>query len=193
MNKTLRYFQPIQITLFIFLFTNKISAQIVQSLDISPELSAHAEKWGIGYNGKESDVRLAHFGPFAVTDIEKLDSGAFKNKVKEEKGGSYDFKDGYDEYKIRRIDKNSLFRMFLTGETDSTETVFSAFTSTRKKSETILGTILSKNTTTGGSETLSERKQAEGMIIIKNDPARWSFFIDYPNSSSSTRMISSEL
>ena len=175
--------------LLFLLYIDRVNGQVIQSLQISDQLSAHSEKWGIGYNGKESAFRLAHFGPYTVDDINKLDSGAFKNKVKEEKGGSYDFKDGYGEYKIRRLEKNTLFRMFLNSESDSTETIFSVFTATRKKTETVLGTLMSRNTSGGGSETLSESKQAEGMILIKNDSSRWRFFVNYPSASSNTRVI----
>lgn len=186
------YISPLLTILLVFFISIiKGFGQTIQSLQISPELAAHSDKWGIDINGKQSDIRLSAFGPYTVTKIDKLDSGAFKSKVKEDKEGSYDSKDGYDEYKIRRIEKNTIFRMSMTGESDSTETVFSAFTATRKKTETVLGAILSKSTSTGGSEILNERKQAEGMIIIKNDPTRWSFFIDYPSSSSNVRVISS--
>jgi hypothetical protein len=179
-------------TLFLFLlYIDRVNGQTVQSLQISPELASHSERWGIGYNGKESAFRLAHFGPYNVDDINKLDSGAYKNKVKEAKGGSYDFKDGYGEYKINRIEKNALFRMYLTGESDSTETFFSVFTATRQKKETALGVILSRQYSNGGPETLSESKQAEGLILIKNDSSRWRFFINYPSASTNTRLISS--
>jgi hypothetical protein len=178
----------------LFLFSKHAGiSQTIQSLEISPGLDAHSEKWGIGYNGKKSDIRLAEFGPYAVTKVEKLDSGFFKNKVKEEKGGSYSSGDGYDEYKIKRTEKNTFFLMSLAGGSDSAESLFSTFTATREKRETVLGMVLSKKESSGGSETISESKQAAGMINIKNDSVYWKFFIDYPSSSTNTRVISSGL
>jgi hypothetical protein len=176
--------------MFLFLlYINRSFGQTVQSLQISPELQANSDRWGIGSNGKSFDIRLAVFGPFSVTGLQKLDSGASKNKVKEEKGGSYAPGDGYDEYKVRRLEMNTIFHMTLAGESDSTESLFSAFTAKRKKTETVLGMMLSKNTSSGGSEILSERKQAEGIIHIKNDTTRWNFFVDYPGSSSNARYV----
>jgi hypothetical protein len=118
-----------------------------------------------------------------VSYVEKLDSGAFRTKVKEDKEMSFSSDAGYEEFKTKKIEERAYIRMGVGSGDDSVTAFFSLFTSVRKKSETVLSAILSKKEETANSEYFDDRKLVQGFLTIKNESLPWRFMLNYPPSS----------
>ena len=160
--------------------------QTYQYLTLDSALFFNSEQMGFGINGKNDGIKRAIVGPYKVTYVEKLDSGAFSTKVKEGKEMAYGSDNGYEEFKTRKFESYAYFSMGLGTESDSATCLFSYFSSYRKKTETVLSTILSKKEENSGSEVFDENKLVTGSITIKNDPLPWRFMVNYPASGGGT-------
>jgi hypothetical protein len=160
--------------------------QTFQYLTLDSALFTNSEQMGFGINGKNDGIKRAIVGPYKVTYVEKLDSGAYSSKVKEGKEMAYGSENGYEEFKTRKFESYAYFSMGLGTESDSATCLFSYFSSYRKKTETVLSTILSKKEENSGAEVFDENKLVTGSITIKNDPVPWRFMVNYPASGGGT-------
>ena len=165
--------------------SNKCIGQNIISLQISPQLNAQSEKWEPVLKSKNGDLNLAVFGPWITTKIVKLDSGAFKNKVISDKESYYDSEEGINGYKTKKVESKKFFRINISGTSDSAETIFSIFTSSSKRKQTVLGILLSKKELIGNTTVLSDSKQLAGHIRLMNDTDRCSFFLEYSGGGGS--------
>ena len=167
------------------LLTIAASSQTFQYLTLDSALLVNSEQMGIGRNGKTDGIKMSVIGPFSVSFVDKLDSGAFRTKVKEDKEMSFSSDAGYEEFKTKKIEERAYFRMGVGSGDDSVTAFFSLFTSVRKKSETVLSAILSKKDETANSEYFDDRKLVEGYFSVKNESLPWRFMLNYPPSSGS--------
>jgi hypothetical protein len=165
--------------------SNKCIGQNIISLQISPQLNAHSEKWEPVLKSKKDDVSLVVFGPWFTTKMVKLDSGNFKNKVISDRESYYDSEEGINGYKSKKVESKRYFRINISGTSDSAETIFSIFTSSSKRKQTALGILLSKKELIGNTTILSDSKQIAGDIRLMNDSVRSSFFLEYPGAGGS--------
>jgi len=161
-------------------------SQTFQYLTLDSALFFNSEQMGFGINGKNDGIKRAIVGPYKVTYVEKLDSGAYSTKVKEGKEVSYGSDNGFEEFKTKKFESYAYYSIGLGTETDSAVALFSYFSSYRKKSETVLSTIFSKKEENSGSEVFDENKLVAGTITIKNDPDPWRFMVNYPASGGGT-------
>lgn len=162
---------------------NTAKSQTYQYFTLDSVLTGYSEQMGIASNGKSDGIRLAILGPYIANYAEKLDSGAFRTKVKENKEMSYGSDNGFEEFKIKKIEEHAYYRMGMNRESDSTTAFFSLYTSVRKRSETVLSAILSKKDETSSAEYFDNSKDVNGYITIKNDSLPWRFNIYFPESS----------
>jgi len=160
--------------------------QTFQYLTLDSALFFNSEQMGFLINGKNDGIRRAIVGPYKVTYVEKLDSGAYSTKVKEGKEMAYGSDNGYEEFKTKKFESYAYFSMGLGTESDSATCFFSYFSSYRKKTETVLSTILSKKEENSSAEVFDENKLVMGSITIKNDPVPWRFMVNYPVSGGGT-------
>jgi hypothetical protein len=160
--------------------------QTYQYLTLDSALFFNSEQMGFGINGKNDGIKRAIVGPYKVTFVEKLDSGSYSTKVKEGKEMAYGSDNGYEEFKTRKFESYAYFSMGLGTETDSATCLFSYFSSYRKKTETVLSTILSKKEENSSADVFDENKLVIGSITIKNDPVPWRFTVNYPVSGGGT-------
>lgn len=160
-------------------------SQTYQRFTLDSALTGYSEQMGIANNGRAEGVKLAIMGPYVTNFADKLDSGAFRTKVKENKEMIYSGSDGFEEFKIKKIEQHAFYRMGLSRESDTVTTFFSLYSSVRKKSETVLSVILSKKEENTNSEYFDNSKEVGGYISIKNDSSLWHFRIYYPESSGS--------
>jgi hypothetical protein len=160
--------------------------QTFQYLTLDSALFFNSEQMGFGINGKNDGIKRAIVGPYKVTYVEKLDSGAYSTKVKEGKEIGYGSDNGFEEFKTKKFESYAYYSIGLGTETDSAECLFSYFSSYRKKTETVLSTILSKKEENSSAEIFDENKLVMGSITIKNDPAPWRFMVNYPVSGGGT-------
>ncbi len=165
------------------IFYSLSKGQTFQYFTLDSLLISNSEQMGISNNGKSDGIRLTLLGPYKANYAEKLDSGAFRTKVKENKEMSYGSDNGYEEFKIKKIESHAYYRMGLNRESDSSTSFISFFTSYRKKSETILSTILSKKEETSTAESFDDKKELGGYISIKDDSVLWRFGISSPEYS----------
>ncbi len=170
--------------LFITLLFPGIScfSQTYQYLTLDSALFFNSEKMGFEINGKNDGIKRAIVGPYKVTYVEKLDSGAYSTKVKEGKEIGYGSDTGFEEFKTKKFESYAYFSIGLGTETDTAVCLFSYFSSYRKKTETVLSTILSKKEENSSAEIFDENKLVAGTITIKNDPTPWRFMVNYPVS-----------
>ncbi len=175
-----QFFQFLVIWLF---FLAKANGQTFQYFTLDSLLLGNSEQMGIANNGKSDGMRLTILGPYKANYVEKLDSGAFRTKVKENKEMSFGSDNGYEEFKIKKYESHAYYRMGLNRESDSATSFFSFFTSYRMKSETILSTILSKKDAASTSESFDDKKELSGYITIKDDSVLWRFGIFSPEYS----------
>jgi hypothetical protein len=159
--------------------SNKCTGQNIISLQISPQLSAQSEKWDPVLKSKNGDVNLVVFGPWFTTNINKLDSGTFKNKSISDKESYYDSEEGINGYKTKKVELSTFYRINIFGKSDSAESIYSVFTSSSKRKQTVLGILLSKKELIGNTTVLSYSKQLAGNIRLMNDSDKCSFFLDY--------------
>jgi|GEM_PF-3576906 len=167
------------VLLMILAVSNLCIGQNIISLQISPQLNTHSEKWEPVLKSKNNDLNLVVFGPWVTTNIVKLDSGTFKNKVISDRESYYDSEEGINGYKTKNVQSKKFFRINIAGKSDSTETIFSVFTSSSKRKQTVLGILLSKKELIGNTTVLSDSKQLAGNIRLMNDSDRCSFFLEY--------------
>lgn len=173
------FLSSILLLLFI-LCINTANAQTIESLDIVPELFDNSEQMSIVVNGKKDGLKNIVMGPYAIGNIQKMDTGSFKIKFKEGKSSYYSPGDGYEEFKIRRTEEKTYYLFSLGRDNDSTETLFSLSTVKREQSETVLGMMFRKQDARSPNASLDNNKKAEGYIMVKSDSSTWHFFIDYP-------------
>ena len=182
----IRQLASLNLVLLMYLVvSNTCIGQNIISLQISPQLNAHSEKWEPVLKSKNGDVNLAVFGPWNTTNIIRLDSGAFKNKVISDKESYYDSEEGINGYKTKKVELRTFYRINISGKSDSAESIFSVFTSSSKRKQTVLGILLSKKELIGNTTVLSDSKQLEGNIRLMNDTDRCSFLLEYSGGAGS--------
>lgn len=165
------------------LFVTQAKSQIYQRLTLDSTLMRYSEQLGIGNNGRTDGFKLATIGPYVTNFAHKIDSGSFHTKVKEDQeffyGGTY----GFEEFKIKKIDQQTFYRIGVTFETDSATGFFSLHSSVKKRSETVLSVILSKKEESTPSQYFAASKEVGGFISINNDSAIWRFQFYFPSSA----------
>jgi hypothetical protein len=179
----LRQSASLNLVLWMFLSaSNKCIGQNIISLQVSPRLNEHCEKWVPVLKRKNDDLSLVVFGPWFTTNIVKLDSGTLKNKVISDRESYYDSDEGINGYKTKKVESKRYFKINISGTSDSAESIFSVFTSSSKRKQTVLGILLSKKELIGNTTILSDSRQITGDIRLMNDSARSSFFLEYPGA-----------
>lgn len=176
----------VNLVFLILLFsTNECISQDIISLQISPQLNAKGDKWEPLLKSRQDNVTLVEFGPWGTKKVLKLDSGALKNKQVSDKENYYDSEEGITGYKTKKVESKKFFKINVTGTSDSSECIFSVFTSSSKRKQTVLGILLSKKELIGNTTVLSDSKQIAGNIRLMNDSVDCSFLLDYPAGGSS--------
>jgi len=164
------------------LIANVVSHQSNAQVIIDSALANNSEKWKVSELKKVADLKLTSFGWFSTVDAMKLDSPVYKKKTKE--GESYygEISSGgvtMDGDKVVMIEKKKHYRLAIVREGDSTSTLFSVFTASHERKQTVLGFFTSGSSRS--SEVLDLKREVSGLIDV--DSTIWAFnFSDFGQS-----------
>ena len=165
-----------------------VVAQKNKAKPIDSALEANSEKWKVKLHKGMFGMAKPEFGPYATTDIEKLDSPVLNKRTKE---GSYNGAIitseswDWDFSKYQIVEKKKAFRMLIRKEADTTEVLFSVYSVSHDKQLTFFGDIMSKNDD-GKNLTLGYKKNISGIMAAGINSVPWRFFIEDTFSRSET-------
>jgi hypothetical protein len=160
-------------------------------MHLNPALETNSEKWKVKENNKLfGDIRKPEFGPYTTTGAEKLDSPVIKKKTKDGKEFEVTIGQGADIDMSKKvtIEKTKFYRMQLANGGDTTEALFSIFSTSKEKRQTFLGAVLSKKDE-GKDIVLSYTMDVNGIITTNADSILWKFFYTNNNSGSNNSYV----
>ena len=148
---------------------------------IDTGLEAHSEKWKVKLHRPMFGMGKPEFGPFTTIDVDKLDSPVLRKKIKEGSytEASYDLSGGWDWdfSKYQTVQERKAYRMLVTGESDTTELLFSIYSISKEKNLTFFGELMSKNDE-GKNLTLGYKIDISGIGTTNYDSLPWRFFLE---------------
>ena len=170
-----------------FLFSSSVCfCQKNSLLPGDPMLETNSEKWKVKENNKMfGGIAKPEFGPYTTTLADKLDTPVIKKRTSN--GSEFELKIGYDAEmetghqadlnmsKKVTIQKTKFYRLQLTNGADTMESLFSLFSTSVEKKQTLMGKMLSKKDD-DKIEVLSYTVRINGMINTNTDSLPWKFF-----------------
>lgn len=179
-----------------FLCSQSVSfCQQNKQMQIDSALENHSEKWKVKENNKMfGGIHKPEFGPYITTFAEKLDSPVIKKRTRN--GAELELKIGddaemetgnqvdLDMSKKVTIQKTKFYRLQLSNGADTTESLFSIFSTVVEKKQTLIGKVLSKKEEE--VEVLSYNSKINGIINTHTDSLSWNFFYTSGKSENTT-------
>jgi hypothetical protein len=156
-----------------------ISAQKNKSTPLDTALEANSEKWKVKLH-KGFGMGKPEFGPFTTLNIDKVDSAVLRKKTKEGSSADVDISGDawdWDFSKYQMVEKRKAYRMLVSKDADTSESLFSIYTISHDKKLTFLGEIMSKNDD-GKNQRLGFKKNVSGIIATPTDSPPLRFFIE---------------
>ncbi len=163
----------------LILCSHSICAQKNKSRPLDSTLEANSEKWKVKLH-KGFGRAKPEFGPYATTEIKKLDSPVFRKRTKEGSysgaiisSASWDWE--FSKYKM--FEKKTAFSMMVAKDADTSEMLFSIYSVSHSKELSFFGEIMNKNEE-GKNATLSYKNNISGLLAPGLDSTRWRFFME---------------
>jgi hypothetical protein len=183
---------PVFLTAIFFLAGSTCYCQKNSSSPWDPMLEGNSEKWKLTTRQKMfGGASKVEFGPYSILSFEKLDSPV--RKVKTKSGAEFGLDLGYDarmetDHEVnmdltRKIitQKSQYYRMVLTDNADTTETLCSFLSITKDERQTVGGAVLKTflhghyNSEENPRTTIGSMVVINGFILSNIDSEPWNF------------------
>ena len=141
----------LSITLLLSVFMLNSFSSLCQknkSTPLDSALEANSEKWKVKKRNGLFGMGKPEFGPYATTDAGKLDSPAIKKRTKDSAETGVTISSNgwdWDLGKFETVEKTKSYRIAVANGLDSVQLRFTIYAVSNQRTQTVLGSLLSKN------------------------------------------------